>query len=83
MREAKNWELLNVGRKDKIMQLIDKLLKIRNYQMSEDYKYSLVQYLEEEAETYINKPANSLLDGYMLCLKIIRNIPEKVEKLRM
>lgn len=65
------------------MQLIDRLLKIRNYQMSEDYKYSLVQYLEEEAETYINKPANSLLDGYMLCLKIIRNIPEKVEKLRM
>lgn len=64
------------------MQLIDRLLKIRNYQMSEDYKYSLVQYLEEEAETYINKPANSLLDGYMLCLKIIRNIPEKVEMAR-
>lgn len=61
------------------MQLIDRLLKVRNYQMSEDYKYSLIQYLEKEAEAYINKPANSLLDGYMLCLKIIRNIPEKVE----
>ena len=61
------------------MQLIDRLLKVRNYQMSEDYKYSLIQYLEKEAETYINKTANSLLDGYMLCLRIIRNIPEKVE----
>lgn len=50
--------------------------------MSEDYKYSLIQYLEKEAETYINKPANSLLDGYMLCLRIIRDIPEEVEKAR-
>ena len=64
------------------MQLIDRLLKVRNYQMSEDYKYSLIQYLEKEAETYINKPANSLLDVYMLCLRIIRDIPEEVEKAR-
>lgn len=61
------------------MKLIETLLKIRNYMIKEDYKNSLVQYLETKAQDYINKPANSLLDGYILCLRDIKDIPEIVE----
>lgn len=57
------------------------MLKIRNYQVKEDYKLSLLFYLEKQMENYIGKSANSLVDGYALCLRDIRAIKEKVENI--
>lgn len=56
------------------------MLKIRNYQAKEDYKTSLIYYLEKKMEDYIAKP--SILEGYAVCLRDIREIPELVEKMR-
>ena len=60
------------------MKIKELMIKLRNYQINEDYKTSLIWYLEKKMESYIGKP--SVLEGYAICLRDIRGIKEEVER---
>lgn len=59
--------------------LIEKLCKIRNYMMQEEYKKDILTYMIEIATQNIGRNGN-FQDGMLYMIDQIKKIPEKVDR---
>ena len=58
---------------------IEKLCKIRNYMMQEEYKKDILTYMTENATQNIGRNGN-FQDGMLYMIDQIKKIPEKVDR---